>query len=180
MEFYRNKKKTIRLIAITAAILVVLIGLFLYSIGVFSPVIRTKLAAMSGGLGLVLAFVTIKMLISLTDSSPLLILSEEGIISKTTAVSKAAGLMLWEDIINISIEKVGGDTLIKLIIDKPTHYIPMIRKKLSSLVISGAEDGNGNLQVFLTASELDMEAPELYPVITNYRNDIMNTQNSKS
>lgn len=178
MEFYRNRKKTVNIILVCTGILLVLIALFLYGIGIFNHIFSAKIAAVSGIFGLVLAIIVMRTLISLTDKSPLLILSKEGITSKVTAVSKAAGLILWKDIIDVSINKVGGDTLITLTIDKPEHYIPIIRKKLSKLAIDGAEDAQGNLQVYLTASALDLDAPELFTVITNYRDGIINAQNS--
>lgn len=173
MEFYRNKKKSVKLILACAGILVVLVLLFLYSIGAFGDIFSAKLAAASGLFGLILAIVITKMFISLTDKSALIILNNEGIIAKVTAVSKAAGLMRWEDIADMTLNKVGGDTLITLTIDKPEKYIPIIRKKLSKLLTDGAEDVNGNLEVHLTASALDLEAPELFTVIKNYRKGII-------
>lgn len=177
MEFYRNRKKSVKLILTSVGILLVLIMLFLYSIGIFNDNMSAKLAAISGIFGSVLAFVIIKMLISLTDSSPLLILSNKGVISKVTAMSKASGLILWNDIIDVSINKVGGDTLVTLTVDKPDHYIPIIRKKLSSLAVDGAQDEQGNLPIHLTASALDIDAAELFTVITNYRDSINKSNN---
>lgn len=52
------------------------------------------------------------------DTSPIVIFNDEGIISKTTAVSKAAGLILWKDITGINLDKVGADILITLTVDK--------------------------------------------------------------
>ena len=172
MEFYRNRKKSVNLILTCAGILVVLILLFLYSIGAFSDMLSVKLAAVSGMFSLVLAVIIIKMLIALTDKSALLILNKDGIISKVTAVSKAAGLIRWDDIINITLNKVGGDTLITLTIDKPEYYIPIIRNKLSKLLTDGLEDAHGNLEVHLTASALDLDSPTLFTVIKNYRDGV--------
>jgi hypothetical protein len=172
MEFYRNKKKSVNLILICSGIFLVFIVVFLYAIGIFDQVVSAKLAAISGIGALVLAIVVIKMLISLKDTSALLTLSQEGISSKVTSVSKAAGLILWKDIIDMNLNKVGADTLITLTVDKPAHYIPIIRKKLSAIAVDGIEDANGNLPIHLTASALDMEAPELFAVITKYREGI--------
>lgn len=116
------------------------------------------------------------MLISLKDTSALLILSNTGITSKVTPVSKAAGLILWEDITDISLNKMGGDTLVTLTIDKPDRYIPIIRKKLSALAVNGANDEQGNLLIYLTASSLAIEAPELLTIITNFRKEINNSK----
>jgi len=169
MEFYRNKKKSAQLIFICSGILIALVAVFLYSIGLFTGNIATKLAGVSAVLGIILLIVIIRMLISLNRSAPLLILSSEGIYSEVTAVSKAAGLISWKDILNISITKAGWDTLVFLSVGRAAHYMPIIQKKLSAMAVSGIQDPSGNLQIFLTASELDINANELLTVILDYR-----------
>jgi hypothetical protein len=101
MEFYRNRKKSINLILIYAGILILMIAILIYSIGIFTDRVVPKGIAFSSLFGLVMLFVIIKSLLSLKDTSPLLVLNEQGIISKVTAVSKAAGLVFWEDIIAV-------------------------------------------------------------------------------
>jgi hypothetical protein len=177
MEFYRNRKKTINLIMICSAIFVALAVIFVYSLGLFTNEVVPKGIALSGIFGLVLAIIIIRMLISLKDTAPLLVLSKEGITARVTAMSKAAGLILWQDIIDITINKVGGDTLVMLVINKPDQYTPLIRKKLSKLVLDGANDEHGNLIVALTASELDPDAQELFTSIKSYRAAIIDTRN---
>ncbi|MFW0718371.1 STM3941 family protein [Pedobacter sp. N23S346] len=172
MEFYRNKRKTVNLILICTGVLLVLVVIFLYSIGLFTNTLSAKLAAITGVFSLILAIVIVNKLLSLRDTSPLIILSNEGIIAKVTAVSKAAGLIFWKDIIDISLEKVGGDTLVTLTVDKPDHYIPIIKKKLSAMVVNGIEDANGNLPINLTASELNFDAQELFTVITSFKKEV--------
>jgi len=172
MEFYRNRKKAVKLILICTGILVVMLAIFLYGIGVFADTFSAKLTAISSIFGLILAIIIIKKLFSLTDNSPLIVLSKDGIMAKVTPVSKAAGLILWKDIIDISINKVGGDTLITLTIDKPEHYLPIIKKKLSAMLMNGIEDEQGNLPIHLTAAELDLDAEELFKVISTYRSEI--------
>jgi len=147
----------------------------MYSIGTFDGRISTKLAAISGIFGIILAIVIAKKLFNLRDNSPLLFLSPEGITTKVTSVAKAAGLIYWEDIVNITVGKVGGDTLITLIINKPDKYIPTIKKKLSAMVVNGIEDADGNLPIHLTAAELDLTAQELFKVITTYRKEVQNS-----
>jgi len=93
MEFYRNKKKSAQLIFICLGVLIALIAVFLYSIGLFTGTVASKLAGISGVLGLILLIVIIRMLLSFNRSTPLLILSEDGIRSEVTSVSKAAGLI---------------------------------------------------------------------------------------
>lgn len=161
MEFYKNKKKSVQLILICLGILIALVAVFLYSIGLFTGIIATKLAGVSAVLGLIVLIVVIRMLLSLNHSAPLLILSSEGIRAEVTAVSKAAGLIYWKDISDISITKAGWDTLVVLSVNKPAHYMPLIQKKLSAMALSGIQDPEGNLQIFLTASDLDMDANQL-------------------
>ncbi|MGO4875014.1 STM3941 family protein [Pedobacter psychrotolerans] len=172
MEFYKNKKKSAQLIFICSAILLALIAVFLYSIGLFTGTTATKLAGISAALGLLLLVVIIRMLVSLNRSAPMLVLSQEGISSAVTAVSKAAGLIYWKDIQHISLTKVGWDTLVELTVSRPEHYMPLIKKKLSAMAVSGIEGSAGNLQIFLTASELDMDANELFETIQDYRKKI--------
>ncbi|CAM3997231.1 hypothetical protein SAMN06265348_10160 [Pedobacter westerhofensis] len=176
MEFYRNKKKSVNLILVCTGILALLIVMFIYSIGTFDGRLSIKLAALSGISGIILVIIIAKKLYNLTDNSPLLVLSPEGITAKVTAVAKAAGLIYWKDIINITMGNVGGDTLITLTVDKPKKYIPTIKKKLSAMVVNGIEDPDGNLPIHLTAAELDITAQELMNVINTYRSQLQNTQ----
>jgi hypothetical protein len=86
------------LILSCSGFLLLLIVAFLYSIGLFTGEISAKLAGITGVFGLILIIVIVRMLMSLNQSAPLLTLSNDGITSKTTPVSKAAGLILWKDI----------------------------------------------------------------------------------
>jgi hypothetical protein len=171
MEFYKDRKKSLNLILICAGILAVLIAVFLYSIGLYDDHISTKLAAVTGIFSLILAVVVITKLFSMRDSSPQIVLSKEGIISKTTAVSKAAGLILWKDITDVNLEKAGADTLVTLTVSNAHRYLPLIKKKLSGIITNGLADANGNLPISLTASELRVNAEELFNTITNFRKE---------
>ena len=172
MEFYKDRKKSMNMILICTGILVVLVAVFLYSIGLFDDHISTKLAAVTGIFSLILAIVIIRKLFSLRDSSPQIILSKEGIISKTTAVSKAAGLILWKDITDVTLEKVGADTLVTLTVDNSDHYLPLIKKKLSGMMTNGLADADGNLPISITASELNIGAEELFNTLTTFRKQV--------
>lgn len=173
MKFYRNKKKFVTQILVCMGIFLVFLLMFIYGIGIFDHIIKPKLIGVSAVCGLILAFVMIKMLISLRDTSAQVTLSKEGISSKVTPLSKAAGLISWKDIIEINLNKVGGDTLVTLTIDKPDQYLPIIRKKLSAMVTKGAEDAQGNLLIYLTASTLDVDAQGLFTAITKYRDETL-------
>lgn len=172
MEFYRNRKKSVNLILTYSGILALGILILIYSIGLFTDQTSTKGIAVSSIVIIVTGILVIKMLLALRDTSALLTLEPAGIVSKTTPVSKAAGLIQWKDIIGTDINKSGGDTLITLVINNPDHYIPIIRKKLSKLAVDGSNDANGNLLIYLSASELDIEAAELYENIKSYQQQV--------
>ena len=166
VEFYRNRKKSINLLLILSGILVVMLLILLYSSGIISDgIIIAKGVAFSSICSVILAIIIIKTLISLKDKSPLIILSPEGITAKVTAASKAAGLILWKDISDIQLQKVGGDTLVTLIINNPEPYAANIRKKLSAIALDNAQD----FQIYMTASVLDINAGELFDQVTAYR-----------
>jgi hypothetical protein len=172
MEFYRNRKKSINLLLIYSGILVIMILILLYSLGIMSDRIVAKGIAFSSIFILIFGFTIIKTLISLNDKSPLIVMSPEGITAKVTAVSKAAGLISWKDISDLEINKVGGDTLITLVISNPEQYKALIRKKLSAMALDNAKDNDGNLYVYLTASVLDLNAQELFSKIKAYREQV--------
>ncbi|MET4141898.1 STM3941 family protein [Pedobacter sp. UYP1] len=165
VEFYRNRKKSINLLLILSGILVVLLLILLYSSGLISDIIIAKGVAFSSIGSLILAIIIIKTLISLKDKSPLIVLSPEGITAKVTAVSKAAGLIFWKDIADIQLHKVGGDTLVTLLINNPEPYAANIRKKLSAMALDKDQD----LQIYMTASVLDINAGELFDQVIAYR-----------
>ena len=76
----------------------------------------------------------------------------------------------------MTVNKMGGDTLITLVVNKPDHYTPIIRKKLSGIAVNGANDAEGNLLIYLTASALDIDAQQLFIEITQYRARLKNTK----
>jgi hypothetical protein len=47
------------------------------------------------------------------------------------------------------------------------------------MLINGIEDAQGNLPVSLTAAELDVDAQELFSIITKYRNEVNNLEESR-
>lgn len=166
VEFFRNRKKSINLLLILSGVLVLMLLILLYSSGIISDgTIIAKGVAFSSIGSIILAIIIIKTMISLKDKSPLIVLAPEGITAKVTAVSKAAGLILWQDIDDIQLHKVGGDTLVTLIINNSEPYSAKIRKKLSSIALEKDQD----LQIYMTASVLDISAKELFDQVTAYR-----------
>lgn len=165
VEFYRNRKKSVNLLLILSGVLVLMLLILLYSSGLISDRVIAKGIAFSSIASVILAIIIIKTLISLTDKSPLIVLAPEGITAKVTAVSKASGLILWEDIDDIQLHKVGGDTLVALIINNSEPYSAKIRKKLSSMALDKDQD----LHIYMTASVLDINAEELFDQVNAYK-----------
>lgn len=168
MEFNRNRKKSNQLVLIYVGIIAVLLGILLYSTGIISDRYLTKPAVISG-IGLVIfTFCLIKSLIAAKDTSPMISLKPEGLTSRVTPVSKAAGLISWKDVEELSLTKMGADTLVTLHLSNVAHYKAIISKKLSKMAISDSTDENGHLLVYLTASHIDCDAAELLSKIDAY------------
>lgn len=169
MEFYRNKKKSGTIILACTGILILMLLILLYSTGVFSDIYVPKGIALSSIFIVILGIVIIRSLLSFNDKTPLISLQPEGIIAKVTPMSKAAGLIRWEDIVDYELIKQGWDTLITLHISNPESYRTLITKKLSAMVMEGTTDEHGNLMIYLTASETDYDADILLQKILAYQ-----------
>ena len=168
MEFYRNQKRSNQLVFIYVAIIAVLLGIFLYSTGLISDRYLPKPAVISGIGVLIFTFCLIKSLIAAKDPSPMISLKPEGITSRVTPASKAAGLISWKDIAGLSLTKMGADVLVTLHLSNVEHYKALIRKKLSKMAVSDSTDENGYFLVYLTASHIDINAEELLDKINAY------------
>lgn len=93
MEFYRNQKKSNQLVLIYVGLIVLLLGVLLYSTGVVSDRYLPKAVVLSGIGLIILTYCLIKSLAAAKDKSPMIALKPEGIVSRVTPVSKAAGLI---------------------------------------------------------------------------------------
>ena len=170
--FPRNRKKTLNSIFIYSGIFIVMVLILLYSTAVISNEIIPKGIAMSSAFILIIAYFLITAIAGLNDSSPLISLQAEGIISKVTPMSKAAGLMLWTDIVDLGLRDAGSDLLVTIYLRNEQDYSSRIKKSLSAIALKDAKDEQGNLVVFLTASEINVNAKELLSSIQSYRNSI--------
>lgn len=139
---------------------------------VISNEIVPKGIAMSSAFILIIAYFLFKAIAGLNDPSPLIMLQPGGIISKVTPMSKAAGLMRWTDIVDLGIKDVGSDVLVMIALRNEQDYVPRIKKSLSAIALKDAKDEQGNLIVFLTASEIYVDAKELLNKIQSYKNSI--------
>ncbi|ALL06362.1 hypothetical protein AQ505_13155 [Pedobacter sp. PACM 27299] len=168
MEFYRNQKKSNQLVFIYVGIIAVLLVILFYSTGLISDRYLPKPAVISGIGVLIFTFCLIKSLIAAKDPSPMISLKPEGITSRVTPASKAAGLISWKDIEELSLTKMGADVLVTLHLSNVDHYKTMISKKLSKMAVSDNTDENGHFLVYLTASHIDFNAEELLEKINVY------------
>ncbi|MBB2147993.1 STM3941 family protein [Pedobacter gandavensis] len=168
MEFYRNQKKSNQLVLIYVGMIVIFLGMLLYSAGVLSDRYLPKAAVISGVGLIVLTYCLIKSLAAAKDKSPMIALKPDGIVSRVTPVSKAAGLIRWRDIEELSLTEMGADVLVTIHLSNVDHYKAIISKKLSKMAVSGGLDENGHYMVYLTASHIDCNAEELLAKINAY------------
>jgi hypothetical protein len=133
MEFYINKKKSRSILYIYYAILVVFCLMLLFSSGFITDSMSLKGVVISSIAIVILAIVLIKANLAQKDTSPMITLSTEGITSRTTPMSKAAGLIRWSDITDININEMTGDTLVSLSVKNADHYMAAMRKNFLPL-----------------------------------------------
>jgi hypothetical protein len=168
MEFYINKKKSASVHYVYYGILLVFAVVLLLSSGLVTDTISLKGIVISSIAIVILAIVLIKAKIAQKDTSPMLKLEPEGITSRTTPMSKAAGLIRWADITDINLYEMTGDTLVSLSVTNATHYLEILRKKMPAFALKDIVDQHGILTLHLSASELDFDAAALFNYITTY------------
>ena len=168
MEFYINKKKSSSVLYIYYGISIVFALVLLFSSGLVTETTSLKGIVISSVALVILAIVLIKANMAQRDTSPMVSLSDEGLTSRTTPMIKAAGLIKWEDITDINLVKLTGDTLVVLSVKNADHYMVALRKKMPAFATKDIVDANGILTLNLSAAELDFDAAELYSHITTY------------
>jgi hypothetical protein len=168
MEFYINKKKSARILYIYYAILIVFAAVLLFSSGLVTDTVSLKGIVISSISIVILVIVLIKAQIARRDTSPMIKLEPEGLTSRTTPMSKAAGVIKWEDITDINIVELTGDTLVSLSVKNAPQYMDKLRKKMPAFALKDIVDQDGILTLNLSASELDFDAAVLFNHITTY------------
>ena len=168
MEFYINKKKSSSVLYIYYGISIVFALVLLFSSGLVTETTSLKGIVISSVALVILAIVLIKANMAQRDTSPMVSLSDEGLTSRTTPMIKAVGLIRWEDITDINLVKLTGDTLVVLSVKNADHYMVALRKKMPAFATKDIVDANGILTLNLSAAELDFDAAELYSHITTY------------
>ncbi|WP_433832236.1 STM3941 family protein [Flavobacterium anhuiense] len=165
INLYRNAKKTRNLILYASTISIVLAMLFLYSIGTFDGIFKTKPAVISGAILLIMLFLTFKSLASVRDKSPLIHMDSNGFSGKTTPLSKAFGRVEWVDVTDIELQKLGGDTLVVVTVDNADKYNGRLSKMMWKMAY---DEQNSKLNLMYSASEIDIDAAKLYDLFAKH------------
>jgi len=165
IKLYRNSKKTRNLLLYASAISILIAIMLLYGIGTFDGVFKIKLSIASGAILLIMLVLIFKILASIKDKSPLIQMDTNGFSGRTTPVAKAFGRIEWQDVTDLQLNKVGGDTLVAVTIDNIAKYDGRVSKFLWKLAF---DEQNSKLNLMYSASEVDINAEELYELFLKY------------
>ncbi|MCM0667872.1 STM3941 family protein [Flavobacterium tyrosinilyticum] len=167
IKLYRNAKKTRNLLFYASAISVLIAIMLLYGIGTFDGVFKVKLSIASGAILLIMLVLIFKILASIKDKSPLIQIDSNGFSGRTTPVAKAFGRIEWQDVTDLQLNKVGGDTLVAVTIENVTKYDGRASKFLWKLAF---DEQNSKLKIMYSASEIDMNEKALYDLfVSNWK-----------
>lgn len=165
IKLYRNSKKTRNLLLYASAISILIAIMLLYGIGTFDGVFKIKLSIASGAILLIMLVLIFKIFASIKDKSPLIQMDTNGFSGRTTPVAKAFGRIEWQDVTDLQLNKVGGDTLVAVTIDNIAKYEGRVSKFLWKLAF---DEQNSKLNLMYSASEVDINAEELYELFLKY------------
>ncbi|MEN2487330.1 STM3941 family protein [Flavobacterium sp. B11] len=165
IKFYRNAKKTRNLLLYAGAISTLLAIMLLYGIGTFDGVFKIKLSIVSGAILLIMLVLTFKVLAGIKDKSPLIQIDSNGFSGRTTPVAKAFGRIEWQDVTDLQLTKVGGDTLVAITIDSIAKYEAHVSKFLWKMAY---DEQNSKLNIMYSASEIEINAEELFKLFLRY------------
>lgn len=165
INLYRNAKKTRSLLLYASALSFLLAIAFLYGIGAFDGVFKIKLSIATGAILLIMLVLIFKMLASIKDKSALIQIDANGFSGRTTPVAKAFGRIEWQDVTDVQLHKVGGDTLVAVTIDNVSKYDGNISKFLWKMAY---DEQNSKLNIMYSASEIEINADELYKLFLKY------------
>lgn len=159
IKLYRNSKKTKKLLFTSLGVCIILLLVVIYSSGLFDGELKIKPLVFSAAALLIMLVLLLKSVMSLNDKSPLIELNEKNFYGKTTPVSKTFGVVNWEDVADIQLQKTGGDTLVVVSINNPEKYEGRLSKMLWNIVYN--KDTN-QLTLMYSASEIDVDSNELF------------------
>ena len=165
IKLYRNAKKTRSLLLYASAISILVAIMLLYGIGTFDGVFKIKLSIASGAILLIMLVLIFKMLAGIKDKSPLIQIDSNGFSGRTTPVAKAFGRIEWQDVTDVQLQKVGGDTLVAVTTDNVEEYDGRVSKFLWKMAY---DEQNLKLNIMYSASEIEIDADELYKLFLKY------------
>ncbi|PBI86756.1 hypothetical protein BSF41_32130 [Flavobacterium sp. ACN2] len=167
IKLYRNPKKTRNLLLYASGISILIAIMLLYGIGTFDGVFKVKLSIASGAILLIMLVLILKVLGSIKDKSPLIQIDSNGFSGRTTPLAKAFGRIEWQDVTDLQLNKVGGDTLVAVTIDNVAKYDGRASKFLWKLAF---DEQNSKLNIMYSASEIDMNEKALYDLfVSNWK-----------
>ncbi|OMQ11651.1 STM3941 family protein [[Flexibacter] sp. ATCC 35103] len=165
IKLFRNSKKTKNLLFTSLGVCIILLLVIIYSAGIFDGELKIKPLVFSSGAFLIMFILLLKSVLSLKDKSPLIELNKENFYGKTTPVSKSFGIVKWQDVADIQLQKTGGDTLVVVSINNPEKY----EGRLSKMLWNIAYNNNTNLLTLMySASEIDVDANELFTLFDKF------------
>ncbi|MFH7018905.1 STM3941 family protein [Flavobacterium sp. FlaQc-47] len=164
-KLYRNAKKTRNLLLYASSVTLILIIVLLYGIGIFDAIVKTKVAIFSGAALLIMVFLMFKCIEGVRDKSPLIQFDSTGFYGKTTPLSKAFGRVEWSDVTDIQLQKTGGDTLVITTVGNTDKYVGRLSKLMWKMAY---DEQNSQLNLMYSASEIDIDAKQLYDLFLKY------------
>lgn len=176
-KLYRNTKKTKKTLFWAAAVSLFLAIVLVYSMGVFDGELRLKPAIFSGAVLLIMLFLTINSLMGIRDKSPMIYLDTAGFSGRTTPLAKAFGRVEWKDVRDVELQKIGGDTLVAVAVTHVDKYTGRLSKMFWKMAY---DEQNQILHLMYSASEIDVDARELYGLFRGYWENSSNSPTENS
>jgi hypothetical protein len=171
-RLYRNTKKTKKTLFSAVAVSLFLALILVYCMGVFDGELRLKPAIFSGAVLLIMLFLTINSLIGIRDKSPMIYLDTTGFSGRTTPLAKAFGRVEWKDVRDVELQKIGGDTLVAVTVGHTDKYTGRLSKMFWKMAY---DEQNQILNLMYSASEIDVDAKELYSLFRAYWENVGNS-----
>jgi hypothetical protein len=159
IQLYRNSQKTKKLLFTSLGVCIILLLVIMYSAGIFDGELKIKPLVFSAAVFLIMLILLVKSVLSLNDKSPLIELNQQSFYGKTTPMSKSFGIVNWEDVADIQLEKTGGDTLVVVTINNPEKYEGRLSKMLWNMALNKETN---QLTLMYSASEIDVDSNELF------------------
>ncbi|MDH5825593.1 STM3941 family protein [Sphingobacterium faecium] len=164
-KIYRNSKKTKKLLLTSIGICIILLIAIIYSAGIFDGELKTKPLVFSSAAFLIMLILLLKTLLSLKDKSPLIELNNQNFYGKTTPLSKSFGIVNWEDVADIQLQKSGGDTLVVVTLNNPEKYEGRLSKMLWNMAYNNTTN---QLMLMYSSSEIDIDHNALFDLFSNF------------